>query len=188
MGLLDELMSGGGGADRDRYDRFASRYDQGRPHEGYDDDEVADHYGKLQSHLDDDTYHESARDAYSRMEPGERADFKRQLHSEARRRGHTDLDGDGYPDDPDSLARYTNQVRRRDPDLLTSMLGGGGGGGGAAGGGALGAALGAMSGGGMGGAGGGLGGGGGGGGGGNPLARAAVAGITAMAARKLMSR
>ena len=177
MGLLDELV--GGGADRDRYDRFARRYDEGRPHEGYDDDEVAGHYGQLQGHLDDDTYEASARDAYARMDPHERAEFKRQLHGEARRRGHTDLDGDGYPDDPESLARYTNQVRRRDPDLLGALLGGGGGmgGGGMGGGGALGAALGAVA-----------GGGGGRGGGGNPLARAAVAGITAMAARKLMSR
>ena len=187
MGLLDQLLAGG--ADRDRYDDFTRRYDQGRPHEGYDDDEVAGHYGQLQGHLDDDTYEASARDAYARMDPHERAEFKRQLHGEARRRGHTDLDGDGYPDDPESLARYTNQVRRRDPDLLGALLGGGGGmggggmggggmgGGGMGGGGALGAALGAVA-----------GGGGGRGGGGNPLARAAVAGITAMAARKLMSR
>ena len=175
MGLLDELV--GGGADRDRYDRFARRYDEGRPHEGYDDDEVAGHYGQLQGHLDDDTYEASARDAYARMDPHERAEFKRQLHGEARRRGHTDLDGDGIPDDPESMARYTNRVRRRDPDLLTSMLGGGGmGGGGMGGAGALGSVLGGAMGGGMG------------GGGGNPLARAAVAGITAMAARKLMQR
>ena len=158
---------------RDRYDDFARRYEQGRPHEGYDDDEVAGHYSKLQGDLDDDTYESSARDAYSRMDPDERRQFKKQLHSAARERGHRDLDGDGIPDDPDSLARYTNQVRRRDPDLLTSMLGGGGMGGA----GALGSVLGgAMGGGGMG------------GGGGNPLARAAVAGITAMAVKKMMSR
>jgi hypothetical protein len=128
MGLLDQLMAGG--ADRDRYDDFARRYDQGRPHEGYDDDEVAGHYGRLQGDLDDDTYESSAREAYSRMDPDERRQFKKQLHHAARERGHADLDGDGIPDDPESMARYTNTVRRRDPDLLTSMLGGGGMGGG----------------------------------------------------------
>ena len=182
MGLLDQLMAGG--ADRDRYDDFARRYDQGRPHEGYDDDEVAGHYGKLQGDLDDDTYESSAREASSRMDPDERRQFKKQLHHAARERGHVDLDGDGIPDDPESMARYTNTVRRRDPDLLTSMLGGGGGMGGA---GALGSVLGGAMGGGMGGGMGGMGGGRG-GGGGNPLARAAVAGITAMAVKKMMSR
>ena len=181
MGLLDQLMAGG--ADRDRYDDFARRYDQGRPHEGYDDDEVAGHYGRLQGDLDDDTYESSAREAYSRMDPDERRQFKKQLHHAARERGHADLDGDGIPDDPESMARYTNTVRRRDPDLLTSMLGGGGMGGGMGGmggAGALGSVLGGAMGGGMGG--------GRGGGGGNPLARAAVAGITAMAVKKMMSR
>jgi hypothetical protein len=176
MGLLDQLLAGG--ADRDRYDDFARRYEQGRPHEGYDDDEVAGHYGRLQDDLDDDTYESSAREAYARMDPDERRQFKQQLHSAARGRGHTDLDGDGIPDDPESMARYTNRVRRRDPDLLSSMLGGGGmGGGGMGGAGALGSVLGGALGGGMGGT-----------GGGNPLARAAVAGITAMAVKKMMSR
>jgi len=171
MGLLDQMLAGG--ADRDRYDDFARRYEQGRPHEGYDDDEVAGHYGRLQGDLDDDTYESSARGAYSRMDPDERRQFKKQLHSAAQERGHRDLDGDGIPDDPDSMARYTTTVRRRDPDLLTSMLGGGGMGG-MGGGGALGQVLGGAM--------------GGGGGGGNPLARAAVAGITAMAVKKMMSR
>ena len=188
MGLLDQLMSGG--ADRDRYDDFARRYEQGRPHEGYDDDEVRGHYGRVQADLDDDTYESSAREAYARMDPDDRRQFKKQLHHAARERGHQDLDGDGIPDDPESMARYTNRVRRQDPDLLTSMLGGGGmgggmggGGGGMGGAGALGSVLGGAMGGGMGGMGGG-----GMGGGGNPLARAAMAGITAMAVKKMMSR
>ena len=192
MGLLDQLM--GGGQDRDRYNDFANRYDQGSAHEGYDDDEVAKHYGQLDSEIDNDTYQSSARDAFSRMQPEERAQFGEQLRGAARNGGHNDLDEQygQYGDDPDSLARYTGQIRERDPGLLGGLLGGGGGGGGLGsmlGGGGGGAGpLGALLGGG-GGGGGGLGGMlGGGGGGGNPIARAALAGITAMAARKMMSR
>lgn len=57
------------------------------------------------------------------------------LRGAARDRGHDDLDAqyDQYGDDPDSLARYTGEVRRRDPDLLSGLLGGGAGGGGAGG-------------------------------------------------------
>lgn len=199
MGLLDSLLSGG--QDRDRYDDFARRYDQGLPHEGYDDDEVRGHYGQLDSELDDDTYRSSARDAFERMGPEERGEFGSMVRGAARERGHDDLDQqyDQYGDDPDSLARYTGEVRRRDPDLLSGLLGGGGGGmggaagglggllGGAGGGGGLGGLLGggATGGGGLGGMAGGMGGG---GMAGNPIARAALAGITTMAARRMMGR
>jgi hypothetical protein len=38
------------------------------------------------------------------MDPDERRQFKKQLHHAARERGHRDLDGDGIPDDPESMA------------------------------------------------------------------------------------
>ena len=188
MGLLDQLLSGG--QDRDRFDDFTRRYDKGAPDEGYDDDEVQGHYRQLDNEIDDDTYQASARDAFARMQPEERSQFGSMLRGAARDRGHNDLDEqyDQYGDDPDSLAKYAGRARRQDPDLLGSLLGGGSGAGGAAG--ALGGLLG-----GSGGAAGGLGdllGGGsrGGQGGiaGNPIARAALAGITAMAVKRMTSR
>ncbi len=189
MGLLDELL--GGGDRRSSYEDFAARYDQGHPHEGYDDDEVAQRYGQVAGEVDDDTYYQSARDSYGRLDPEERARFGSELYEQARSQG-VDADYDGSPD-PDSLARLTTSVRRQNPSLLESLLGGGMGGGGmggaATGGlGGLGAVLGGLAGG--GGLGGPMGGGGLGGpmGGGNPVAKAVLAGITAMAARRMMSR
>lgn len=191
MGLLDQLLSGGD--DRNRFDDFSRRYDQGRPDEGYDDDEVRGHYGQVDREVDDDTYRSSARDAFERMDPRERREFKEQLRGAARERGYDDLDrdGDGIPDDAEGLAQYTTRARRQDPDLLGSLLGGAGGTGGgmgstmgglggilggAAGAGALGSVLGSGS------------GGRGGGALGNPIARAALAGIATMAVRRMTQR
>ncbi len=184
MGLLDQLVSGG--QDKDRFDDFARRYDQGSPHEGYDDDEVGGHYRSVDREVDDDTYRSSARQAFERMDPQERGQFRDMVRGSARQRGHDDLDsdGDGIPDDAESLAEYTTRARRRDPDILGGLLGGGGG----AGAGGLGSLLGGGGGGVAGGLGGLLGGGGGGGGmAGNPIARAALAGITTMAVRRMTS-
>jgi hypothetical protein len=181
MGLLDELL---GGSRREEFQDFANRYEQGRPEEGYDDDEVARRYGELAGELDDDTYQDSARDAFERMDPDERRRFGQDLFERSRENG-VEPDFEPGRDDPDSLARLTTQVRGRSPDLLGSLLGGGGGMSGALqgmlGGGGLGGGLGTVLGGGA--ADSGVR-----GGGGNPLARAVLAGITAMAARRLMDR
>jgi hypothetical protein len=178
MGLLDELLGGSRG---EEFQDFANRYEQGRPEEGYDDDEVGRRYGELAGELDDDTYQASAREAFERMDPDDRRRFGQDLFERSRENG-VEPDFEPGRDDPDSLARLTTQVRGRSPDLLGSLLGGGGGLGdmltGVTSGGGLGGGLGAMldrdrsssS------------------GGGNPLARAVLAGITAMAARRLMDR
>ena len=88
MGLLDQLLSGG--QDKDRFDDFARRYDQGRPDEGYDDDEVGGHYRSVDREVDDDTYRTSARQAFERMGPGERGQFRDMVRGSARERGHAD--------------------------------------------------------------------------------------------------
>ena len=173
MGLLDNLM--GGGDRQQEYGDFVNRYDNGRPDEGYDDDEVGRRYAEVDSEIDDDTYRASARDAFARMDPADRQAFAQDLFGRARSAG-VDLDGDGYPDDPDEMARLTTQVRRQQPDMLTSLLGGAMGGGMGGMGGGLGGMLG---GGGMGGMGGGM-------GGGNPLAKAALGGVAASAMKKMV--
>ena len=189
MGLLDQLL--GGGDRRGDYEDFVSRYEQGVPHEGYDDDEVHQRYSEVTGELDEDSYREAARDSLSRLGPEDRTRFGQDLYEQARSRG-LDVDYDGS-DDPDALARLTGSVQRQDPGVLGALLGGGGGlGGGGLGGGGLGGAGGGL--GGLGALAGVLGGGGGamgglaGGGGGNPVARAALAGIAAMAARRFLSR
>ena len=172
MGLLDNILGSGG--DRQGLDDFVNRYEQGAPYDGISDDE----------------YRQYAEQAVSRLGPDEQQQLGSFLSGRAQQQG---LDVGGL----------------LGGGGLGGMLGGGGGG--------LGGMLGAGGGGGPGGMHGGGGGGGmdpaalamlmsglnghggqrgfgnilGGGGGGalgNPVAKAALAGVAAMAARRMMSR
>ena len=182
MGLLDLLQSDD---DRRDYGDFADRYDRGAPHENVSDEEAVSRYHEVSSGLSEEDYRLSAREAFERMSPGEREEFGRLLREQAHQQGHGDFvdrDHDGRDDrfqDPDYLANVTGRMHREQPDLLGNLMGSvlGGGGGGLVGG---------MLGGGMtggegarGGSGGMM---------GNPAAKAAMAGIAAMAAKRMMGR
>jgi len=183
------LFDGGGDDDRKReeYREFAERYDRGAPYEGISDDEAYSRYREMDSNLSDDDYQISAREAFERMSPEERMQFGRMMREQSYERGH-DFPGPDYDEqrfqDPRYLAGAMGTMRRQNPDMMSqlmgSMMGGGMGGpmGGGMGGGLMG---GSMGGGGM------MGGGGGGNMMNSPVAKAAVAGIAAMAARRMMS-
>lgn len=184
-----------GGNRRDEYRDFAERYDKGAPYDGISDEEAVSRYGEIAPRMSENEYRESAREAFSRMSPEERMQFGQQLQGQAREQGRGDFidrNHDGQDDrfqDPDYLANLTGRMQSQQPDMMGQLLGGmmGGGGGGSMGGsGSIGGA-GGMLGGLMGGSGT-AGGGSGGGGGmmGNPVAKAAMAGIAAMAVKKMM--
>ena len=195
MDFLGNLM-GGGGEDRrrDEYRDFANRYDEGAPYDRISDEEAMNRYREVAPNLSEDEYRESAREAFSRMSPEERMQFGQQFRGHAQEQGYGDFidrDHDGQDDrfqDPDYLASMTGRMHSRQPDMLGNLMGGmmGGGGnmmGGMGGGGGMGGMLGGLMG---GGGGGGMMGGGGGGMGGNPMAKAAMAGIAAMAVKRMM--
>ena len=160
MGLMEMLS--GGGQRRGEYEDFVNRYEQGAPHEGYDDDEVLSRYGEVSSELSDDDYELSAEEAFRRMSPQERRQLAQMVRQQGRQRnldlGEFDADDDERLEDPRRLAKMTRKVRKQQPGGLGGLLGGVGGGGG--GGGAL----------------------------GNPLAKAALAGVAAMAAKRMFGK
>jgi hypothetical protein len=162
MDLLQNLLGGGQG--RQQYQDFVNRYDQGSPYDGISDQEAIQHYQQVAPHLPPDVYQDSARDAFSRMSPQERVQFGQYLRQQSVQQGHDipDLNGDGIDDrmqDPNYLAQVTSRMHQQQPGLFSQLMGGGqqqmvGGGGGA------GNLL------------------------GNPLAKAAMAGIAAMAVKR----
>ena len=196
MDFLGNLMGGGDDRRRDEYRDFANRYDEGAPYDRISDEEAMNRYREVAPNLSEDDYRESAREAFSRMSPDERMQFGQQFRGHAQEQGYGDFidrDHDGQDDrfqDPDYLANMTGRMHSREPDMLGNLMGGmmGGGGnmmgGSGMGGGGMGGMLGGLMGGGSGG--GGMMGGGGGGMGGNPMAKAAMAGIAAMAVKRMM--
>ena len=185
MGLLDNIL-GGNQQRRTDFDDFVNRYEQGPPHEGYSGQEVYDRYQQVAPHLSPAQFQDAARASFERMSPQERMQFGQYLQQQAGQRGvdFRDFNHDGIDDryqDPGYLAQLTGQMQQRQPGLLEGLLGGGMGGG-------MGGMMGGSMGGGMMGRGMGMGAQ---SGGGsmleNPVARAAMAGIAAMAVRKMMS-
>lgn len=201
MDFLNDLMGGGENEERERggkkrggkrkggrnrreeYREFAERYDRGAPYEDISDEEAAERYREVAPNLSDDEYRASAREAFSRMSPQERVQFGQQLRGRARDQGHGDFvdrDHDGQDDrfqDPDYLAGMMGNMHSRQPDMLGQLMGGmmGGSGGGMLGGlmGGGSDMMGSRS-----GSGGGM--------MGNPVAKAAMAGIAAMAVKRMM--
>jgi hypothetical protein len=176
--MVDQLLGGlFGGQDDDDDDRrrsrardFVSRYEQGPPHEGYDDDEVLHNYRSVEGRLSPQEYEEAAAEAFNRMPAEQRREMRRMMKE--RSGGRFDVDND----DPRELARMTSRFREQDSSGggLAGLLGFGGGGGG---GGDLLSASGR-----------------GGGSGGlgdlmsNPVAKAAMAGVAAIAMKKMIGR
>lgn len=156
MGLLDGLLGAIGG--QQGVGDFIQRFERGAPWDGIDDKETLDNYGRVSRSLPPEEYRQAAEETFSRFSPEERRQFAEHLQQQARRQDFS------FPD----LVTGAGPDRMQEPGMLaevTSRLH-------AAGPGVLRGLL-------------------GGGGGGsnalsNPLAKAALAGIAAMAMKRFM--
>ena len=134
MDLLERVL---GGNKRTEYEDFINRYEQGSPYNTIDDREAVDRYQEVTPQLSRDQYRDSARDAFERLSPAERAEFSRWLRHRAQQQGVSvpdyDLNDDGIDDrvqnDPGELAEMTTKVREREPNIFEQILGKGGTGG-----------------------------------------------------------
>ncbi len=182
MSFLDNLMGGGDDPRRQQAMDFVNRYQQGSPYDNISGDEAFGHYQQISGQVPQDVYQQSAQDAFAQMSPQDRIQFGQMLQQQARQNGVMDNawdEDDNNYQDPGYLAQVTSRLQQQQPGLLGQLLSGGGGGGG------LGSMLGGVSNTGMGGV---MGGGSGGVGNmlNNPLAKAALGGIAAMAMRRMM--
>jgi hypothetical protein len=155
--MLQNLL--GSGQKRQEYGDFVKRFDQGEPHEGISDEEAVSRHDEIASQLSDKDYESSAKQAYEKLSPDQRAELAGMLRQGAQEK-NVDLGDFGTADngrdsDPQHLARMTQHLHTQQSGGLGALLGGGGGGG-----------VGGML--------------------GNPLAKAALAGIAAMAAKKVL--
>ena len=160
MDLMEMLT--GAGKKQHEYEDFASRYDQGHPSEGYTDEEVLDRYGSVAHNVSADDYEQAAQQAYARLSPDERAEFGRYLQQRAQAKGievPAPPQGQSGFGDLGWLSNATSQLHQR-PGVLREILGRFGGRSGSAGGGLL----------------------------SSPIAKAALAGITATLVKRALGR
>jgi hypothetical protein len=169
---MDSMLKGLFGGDDDDGDKksrasdFISRYEQGPIDQGYDENEAYEHFQRVSQHADPDTMQRAAEQAFSRMDPDQRAQFAQMLQQQ----GGGQSFG-GRSSDPREMAGMVSQMQRQNPGGLASLFGGGGSGGG----GGIGDALGGL-----------LGGGGGGGFPGGSIGKVALGGIAAYAMKEML--
>lgn len=129
MGLLDTLL--GGGSQRQHYQDFVQRYEQGRPWEGVSDDEAAQHYSNVAQHMGPQDYRAAAEEAVSRLSPEERAELANHLRQQARQQ---DVNFPGLHETqnlehPGVLASLMSTMHGQQPGMLRQLLAGSSGGG-----------------------------------------------------------
>ena len=73
----------GGGQQRQEFHEFVNRYDQGPPWAGISDQEAVSRYQQVATRLPPDMYQQSAEEAFARMSPQERMEFARHLRTRA---------------------------------------------------------------------------------------------------------
>lgn len=157
MGILDELL--GGGKRRGDFEDFVNRYEQGNPAEGYSDQEVIDRYRDVAHEVPPDQYAQAAQEALARLSPEERAELVTMLQERAKARGVALPPRVGS--DPRDLGKVITELHEM-PGRLRDLLGGQSGAPQASGSSALTNVL------------------------ASPLAKAALAGISAMVVRRVM--
>src|SRR5262245_22649675 len=120
MGILDELL--GGGQRQKEYKDFVDRYERGDPSEGYSDQEVLERYDDVSHAVPPDQYAQAAQEALSKLSPEDRAAFVKMLQERAATRGVT-LPRQVAPE-PKELGQVLTDLHQK-PGQLRDLLGGG---------------------------------------------------------------
>lgn len=156
MNFLENIIGGSGTQQQQDINNFVQRFEQGSMTEGYSDQEALDRYGHVAAHLPPQQYQQAAYQTFDRMSPEERSQFGQYLEQQAQQQGVPFPGQGGNYVDPHYLSQITTQIHQQ-PGLLRQLLGGS-----ASGGSPLGGAQRLLS---------------------NPMAKAVLAGITAMAVK-----
>ena len=122
MGILDELL--GGGQRQKEYRDFVDRYEQGKPSEGYSDQEVLERYGEVSHAVSPDQYAQAAQEALSKLSPEDREEFLKMLKERAAERG-VKLPGK-VASNPKDLGKVLTDLHEK-PGQLRDILGDGSG-------------------------------------------------------------
>jgi len=100
MGILDDLLNGG--ERQTQYKDFIERFGRGTPYDSIRDDEALTRYKEITPDLSRDEYRASAQDAFSRLSPEERRQFSQWMRTRSRDQGFSvpdyDLNDDGIDD------------------------------------------------------------------------------------------
>lgn len=127
MNILGNLL--GGQQQQNDFQNFVNRYEQGAPHEGYSDQEVMDRYSQVASNLPANNYVQAAEQAFGRMSPQQRQEFGTFLQQQAQQHNIAipQLSQGASPaqlQDSGFLAQALGAVHQQQPGLVSQLLSG----------------------------------------------------------------
>ena len=117
MGILDDLL--GNEQLQKQFKDFVKRYEQGNPAEGYSDQEVLERYGEVAHAMPPEEYARAAQEALSKLSPEERVEFLEMLQERAAARG-VKLPGK-VASDPKDLGNVLTDLHEK-PGRLRDIL------------------------------------------------------------------
>lgn len=120
MGFLDQLL--GSGQLQSEFKDFVNRYEQGHPAEGYSDQEVVQRYSDVAHAVPQDQYAQAVQEALARLSPEERAAFVKMLQDRAQAKGVALPSQVGA--DPRELGQVVTDLHQT-PGRLRDILSGG---------------------------------------------------------------
>jgi len=126
MDILQNIL--GGSQQRQQFQDFANRYQQGAPYEGITDQEALQNYQQVVPHLPPQAWQDAAQESFSRLAPQQRMELGQYLIQGAQQQGLSfpDVNQDGVDDrmqDPRYLAQMAGQIRQQQPGLFSQLLG-----------------------------------------------------------------
>ncbi len=136
---------------------FANRYAQGDPTQGYSEQEAQQTFLQVATKLPPQEFQASALQAFQKMSPQQRQELAQLISQQAGQQGVSVPNANPSTSDAGTLAQMVTGLHQQQPGVLTQLLGGSAGGG--TGGGMF----------------------------ASPVAKAAIAGIAAMAAQRILS-
>ena len=134
MNMLEQLL---GGQQQQEFQDFSQRYDQGAPWQGISDQEALSRYQQVAPQLPPDVYQQSAQQAFERLDPQQRSQLGQYLQQQAQQQNvpFPQPSNPGVFQDSGYLAQAAAQMHQQQPGILGQLLGGavGGSGGGSQG-------------------------------------------------------
>ncbi len=140
---------------------FANRYSQGDPTQGYSEQEAQQNFQQVAAKLPPQEFQASALQAFQQLDPQQRQELAELISQRAQQQGVSVPNANPGASDAGTLAQVVGGLHQQQPGLLTQLLGSGSGspGSGGTGGGLF----------------------------ASPVAKAAIAGIAAMAAQRVLA-
>jgi len=113
-----------GGQQPQQYQDFITRYQQGAPSEGYSEQEVAQHYQQVVPQLSPQQFEQAAAQSFANLSPEQRMQLAQLLGQQAQQQGMNVPMPQGMGQDPNMLAQFATQAHQQNPGLLGQLLGG----------------------------------------------------------------